>query len=52
MASHNHSYSPPYYSTPVCRECVETSIKNRNRKCPFCGEKFGQDDYHVVFFTK
>lgn len=34
-----------------CRECIEESIRNRSRKCPACGEKFGQDDVATVYFT-
>jgi E3 ubiquitin-protein ligase BRE1 len=34
-----------------CKECIESNIANRNRKCPMCGEKFGQDDVKKVHFT-
>lgn len=34
-----------------CRECIEESLRNRSRKCPACGEKFGADDVANVFFT-
>lgn len=34
-----------------CRECIEENIRNRSRKCPACGEKFGQDDVQNVYFT-
>eukprot|EP01042_Synura_sphagnicola_P032287 gene32287-41551_t len=27
-----------------CRECIDENLRNRSRKCPACGEKFGQDD--------
>eukprot|EP01039_Chlorochromonas_danica_P004991 gene4991-5481_t len=34
-----------------CRDCIEENIRNRSRKCPACGEKFGQDDVANVYFT-
>ncbi len=34
-----------------CRECISENLKNRNRKCPACGEKFGQDDVKSVYFA-
>lgn len=34
-----------------CKECINENLKNRNRKCPACGEKFGQDDVKTVFFA-
>ena len=34
-----------------CKECIEEILRNRHRKCPACGEKFGQDDVKSVFFT-
>ena len=34
-----------------CSECMEANLKTRNRKCPACGEKFGQDDVKTVYFT-
>lgn len=34
-----------------CKECIDESIRNRNRKCPACGEKFGQDDVKTIYFT-
>lgn len=34
-----------------CKECIEENLRNRHRKCPACGEKFGQDDVKSIFFT-
>lgn len=34
-----------------CKECIEENLRNRHRKCPACGEKFGADDIQRVFFT-
>lgn len=34
-----------------CKECIDENLKSRNRKCPACGEKFGQDDVRTVYFT-
>lgn len=34
-----------------CKECIDENLKSRHRKCPACGEKFGQDDVRVVYFT-
>ena len=34
-----------------CKECIDENLKSRHRKCPACGEKFGQDDVKVVYFT-
>ena len=34
-----------------CKECTDKNLKNRNRKCPACGEKFGNDDVRQIFFT-
>lgn len=33
------------------RQCVEELVAGRNRKCPICGERFGQDDVRPIFFT-
>jgi len=33
-----------------CKECVDELIRNRSRKCPACGEKFGELDHRPVFF--
>jgi E3 ubiquitin-protein ligase BRE1 len=34
-----------------CSQCTEENLKNRHRKCPACGEKFGSDDVQKVYFT-
>ena len=34
-----------------CKECIDENLRNRHRKCPACGEKFGQDDVRTIFFT-
>ena len=34
-----------------CKECIEENLKNRLRKCPACGEKFGQDDVTTIYFN-
>ena len=34
-----------------CKECIEENLRNRHRKCPACGEKFGADDVQRVYFT-
>ena len=34
-----------------CKECIDENLRNRHRKCPACGEKFGQDDVRNIFFT-
>jgi E3 ubiquitin-protein ligase BRE1 len=34
-----------------CRECIDENIRSRSRKCPACGEKFGQDDVANIYFT-
>lgn len=34
-----------------CKECIDENLRNRQRKCPACGEKFGQDDVKSIFFT-
>ncbi len=34
-----------------CKECIEENLRTRHRKCPACGEKFGQDDVRSVYFT-
>lgn len=34
-----------------CKECIDENLRNRQRKCPACGEKFGQDDVTNIFFT-
>jgi E3 ubiquitin-protein ligase BRE1 len=32
-----------------CRQCVDTSIKNRSRKCPACGQRFDTKDVGDVW---
>ena len=34
-----------------CKECIDENLRNRSRKCPACGEKFGQDDVTPVYFN-
>lgn len=34
-----------------CKECIDENLRNRSRKCPACGEKFGQDDVTPIYFT-
>jgi len=34
-----------------CRECVDEVVRNRSRKCPMCGDKFGDQDCRTVFFN-
>ena len=34
-----------------CKDCIETNLKARNRKCPTCKKMFGQDDVKTVWFT-
>lgn len=34
-----------------CDECVEGSLRSRNRKCPACKERFGQDDVRRVYLS-
>ncbi len=34
-----------------CKECIDENLRNRHRKCPACGEKFGQDDVRKVYFN-
>jgi len=34
-----------------CKECIDENLRNRHRKCPACGEKFGSDDVRSVSFT-
>lgn len=33
-----------------CRQCVDKSLENRNRKCPSCGIKFDKKDIEDVWF--
>jgi chromosome segregation ATPase len=32
-----------------CKQCIQDNIKFRNRKCPLCSTKFGQDDVHTIY---
>lgn len=34
-----------------CKECIDTVIATRNRKCPACAKPFGQADVHPVFLV-
>jgi len=34
-----------------CKECIDENLRNRHRKCPACGEKFGSDDVRSISFT-
>ena len=34
-----------------CKPCIDKNLSSRHRKCPACGEKFGQDDVKSVYFT-
>lgn len=34
-----------------CKDCIDENIRNRSRKCPACGERFGQDDVRNIYFT-
>ncbi len=34
-----------------CKECIDENLRSRSRKCPACGEKFGQDDVANIFVT-
>eukprot|EP00126_Sphaerothecum_destruens_P006080 Sdes_comp19203_c0_seq1m10060 len=33
-----------------CYECIQTSYETRQRKCPTCGDGFGANDFHQIFF--
>lgn len=33
-----------------CRQCVDKSLENRNRKCPSCGIRFDKKDIEDVWF--
>lgn len=35
-----------------CRGCLENNLKNRDRKCLACKEKFGQDDIKTIYFPQ
>ena len=34
-----------------CRQCIDLNLSSRHRKCPACGERFGQDDVKTVYFV-
>lgn len=34
-----------------CKDCVDSNLKSRNRKCPTCKKMYGQDDVKSVWFT-
>ncbi len=34
-----------------CKECIDENLRNRQRKCPACGDKFGENDVRTVSFT-
>nr|CCA14180.1 conserved hypothetical protein [Albugo laibachii Nc14] len=34
-----------------CKDCIDSNLKARNRKCPSCKKMFGQDDVKSVWFT-
>lgn len=34
-----------------CKECMDTNLKARNRKCPTCKKMFGHDDIKTAWFT-
>lgn len=33
-----------------CFECLATTYNNRQRKCPRCGQSFGNHDFHKIYF--
>ncbi|KAF1742978.1 hypothetical protein MXB_2454 [Myxobolus squamalis] len=33
-----------------CFECLTTTYNSRQRKCPRCGQGFGQNDFHKIYF--
>eukprot|EP00475_Leptophrys_vorax_P022264 TRINITY_DN30304_c0_g1_i3.p1 TRINITY_DN30304_c0_g1~~TRINITY_DN30304_c0_g1_i3.p1 ORF type:complete len:181 (+),score=51.73 TRINITY_DN30304_c0_g1_i3:375-917(+) len=33
-----------------CRECINKNIKARNRSCPSCKKRFGENDVHSIYF--
>lgn len=33
-----------------CKECIGGIVGARSRKCPMCGDKFGENDVKTVFF--
>jgi len=32
-----------------CRECINTNLQTRKRKCPGCAKAFGESDVHNIF---
>jgi E3 ubiquitin-protein ligase BRE1 len=32
-----------------CGDCIEQNLRDRHRKCPKCGAKFGEQDVHILF---
>ena len=32
-----------------CKECIDENLRTRHRKCPACGEKFGEVDVKRIF---
>lgn len=34
-----------------CAECVQQNLRDRHRKCPGCGIKFGEQDVHRLFLA-
>jgi hypothetical protein len=34
-----------------CKECIDSNLRSRNRKCPTCKKMYGQDDVKNVWFT-
>ncbi|OQR82450.1 hypothetical protein ACHHYP_16032 [Achlya hypogyna] len=34
-----------------CKECMDSNLKARNRKCPTCKKMFGQDDVKGVYWS-
>ncbi|EPR79055.1 hypothetical protein SLOPH_1771 [Spraguea lophii 42_110] len=32
-----------------CKDCIDSRLKYRNRKCPICGEGFSQNDIKKIF---
>lgn len=33
-----------------CKQCVDTRISTRQRKCPVCGLGFAQSEVQTIFF--
>lgn len=34
-----------------CRECIDDNLRARNRKCPACGDRFGENDVKSAYIT-